>query len=199
MYKLVLLRHGRSLADDENKIEGRYDSPLTEIGIRQADEISMFLRDAQYKFDSIISSPLARAYATAQIINHHYNVPLVVTDLLMERDNGVLAGLERSEADQKFPKTVKQTPLSYFPNNSGENLVLLHSRALVALDFILKREPGHYLVVSHGNFLNALIRTILGIPIPTSQAGSFFRFKDNGFIEFEYYENENRWIMERMK
>ncbi len=32
MYDLFLLRHGRSLADDENKFEGRYDSPLTEIG-----------------------------------------------------------------------------------------------------------------------------------------------------------------------
>ena len=36
MYKLVFLRHGRSQADDEERYEGRYDSPLTDIGIEQA-------------------------------------------------------------------------------------------------------------------------------------------------------------------
>ncbi|MBL8026167.1 MAG: histidine phosphatase family protein [Fibrobacteres bacterium] len=186
------------MADDEKKLEGRYNSSLTDIGISQAQETLCEFRELGYLFDAILTSPLSRALKTAEIINIGYGVPLISDDILMERDNGVLAGLVRAEADLKYPINHKITPLTKYPNQSGENLVVLHSRALAALDFILQRRPGQYLVVSHGNFLNALVRVILGVPIPLNNSGCFFSFRDNGFIEFEYHENDHKWIMRRL-
>lgn len=65
---ITFLRHGRSLADDENKYEGWYDSPLTEIGREQAAQRAMGWQTEQVRFDQIIASPLLRAKETAEII-----------------------------------------------------------------------------------------------------------------------------------
>lgn len=199
MYKIVLLRHGRSLADDENRFEGRYDTPLTDVGLLQAKETARKFKNSGYIFDAIITSPLLRALKTAEIINLEYQVPLIISDKLVERDNGILAGLERTKADFLYPLSEKNTPLIYFPNRSGENLVLLQARALTALNFILQHNVGNYLIVSHGNFLNALVRVILEIPNPINRSGCLFRFTDNGHMVFDYYEDDHRWIMQRLE
>lgn|GEM_PF-5453738 len=58
--KLTLLRHGRSRADDENVHEGRYDSPLTDTGVRQAEALAAYWRAHPPGFDRVYCSPLAR-------------------------------------------------------------------------------------------------------------------------------------------
>ena len=199
MYKLILLRHGRSLADDEEKHEGRYDSPLTSIGIDQAKITLQELKKMNFSFNAIITSTLMRAQTTAEIINEEFNVPIIKSELFMERDNGKLAGLMRKDAESKFPKAPFLTPFSYFPDMSGENLVLLHARALRALDFVFKNQPGHYLIVSHGGFLNALIRVILGIQAPINDSGVVFQFRDNGYMEIDYFEENHKWVIRSLK
>jgi len=197
MYKLVLLRHGRSLADDEEKFEGRYDSPLTDVGINQAKNIKIIFAELKYDFDAIITSTLKRAMQTAEIINEEYKVPIIKSDLLIERDNGVLAGLKRKDADLIYPIPINITPFSLFPNKSGESLVLLQSRALLAIEFIIRKSPGRYLIVSHGNFLNAMIRVILEISNPNNDSGCIFQFKDNSYLEIDYYEDKHKWIIKK--
>jgi len=197
MYKLVLLRHGRSLADDEEKIEGRYDSPLTDVGIDQAKSTKIVFSELKYEFDAIITSTLKRAMQTAEVINEKYKVPIIKCDLLIERDNGVLAGLKRKDADLKYPIPIDITPFSLFPDRSGESLILLQSRAMLAIEFIIRNSPGRYLIVSHGNFLNAMIRVILGISNPNNESGCIFNFEDNSYIEMDYFEEKNKWIIKR--
>lgn len=198
MYKLVLLRHGRSLADDEEKFEGRYDSPLTSVGIEQAKNIRRLFLDLNYNFDTIISSTLKRATQTAEIVNEEFKVPIIKSDLFVERDNGVLAGLKRKDADKKYPIHEFLTPFSLFPEKSGESYALLQSRALLAIEFIIRKSPGRYLIVSHGNFLNAMIRIILGISNPVNDSGCIFQFKDNGYMEIEYFEDKHKWIIKKL-
>src|SRR5687768_2228091 len=62
---LVLLRHGRSRADDEGVHEGRYDSPLTAVGRDQATRLAQHWREAGTHFDRIVCSSLVRARETA--------------------------------------------------------------------------------------------------------------------------------------
>jgi len=197
MYKLVLLRHGRSLADDEEKMEGRYDSPLTDVGIEQANFTRKIFSELNYNFDAIISSTLKRALKTAEIMSEEYKIPIIKCDLLIERDNGVLAGLKRKDADLRYPIPINTTPFSLFPNQSGESLMFLQSRALNAIEFIIRNSPGHYLIVSHGNFLNAMIRVILGIPNSINDSGCMFQFKDNSYLEIDYFEDKHKWIIKR--
>ena len=55
--KIMFMRHGRSRADDENVIEGRYDAPLTDVGREQAEVRAKELKAREFKFDRIIASP----------------------------------------------------------------------------------------------------------------------------------------------
>jgi 2,3-bisphosphoglycerate-dependent phosphoglycerate mutase len=199
MHKLVLLRHGRSLADDENKIEGRYDSPLTETGSAQAKATITRLQALHYNFSAIFCSTLQRSRRTAEILNEYYQIPIISSNLLDECDNGVLAGLERQTADQRYPLVGEKTPLAYFPDDSGENGLLLQARALQALDLLCKQTEGEYLVVAHGGILNALVRVIMNIPLPTLGSTTVFQFTDNGFMELDLHKNNYRWIVRRLE
>ena len=195
MYDLFLLRHGRSLADDENKFEGRYDSPLTIIGKEQAKKTSQYFDNNEIKFDKILTSSLIRAKETAEIINQTQKLPLIVEPLLMEKDNGVLAGESKEGADKRFPLPEFLSPFRYSPQNTGENFVELHARAGMALSKIIGLGPGCYLLVSHGGLLNALVRNILGITYPVDKIGCGFQFRDNGLLHLKYNETCHKWII----
>jgi len=196
-YKFLFLRHGRSLADDEAKHEGRYDSPLTEVGIQQAENTAEKLKT--YNFDLIISSPLKRALKTSEIISSKLGVKIEINDLLKERDNGVLAGLTFSEARIKYPEPTYQNIYRNFPEESGENEIQLYSRALLCINSIIKKKPGNYLIVSHGTILNAIIKQILKVPIGNNVSSAIFRLKDNGFIEMDYDIEKDLWIFSKLE
>ena len=87
MRVLVLLRHGRSRADDEGVHEGRYDSPLTDVGRDQATRLAQHWRETGVRFDRVVCSSLVRARETAEIVATALGVDVEVSDLWMERDN----------------------------------------------------------------------------------------------------------------
>ncbi len=68
MATLYLLRHGRTVYNCENRVQGRCDSPLTELGVAQAHAAGAWLAERGVRFDRIFSSPLGRALSTAQIV-----------------------------------------------------------------------------------------------------------------------------------
>lgn len=111
----------------------------------------------------------------------------------MERDNGVLAGELKQDLDQIYPLPEFISPFRYNPEKSGENSVMLHSRAGLALNSLMGNQPGRYLIVSHGNILNAIIRNILGINSPVNHSGVTFRFGDNGLLHVKYNEKIHHW------
>lgn len=196
-YKFIFLRHGRSLADDELKHEGRYNSPLTEVGIEQANKTAIKL--SELSFDLVITSPLKRAFKTAEIISSYLKVEVEINDLFKERDNGILAGLYFEEAKTKYPEPKYTSIYRNFPEESGENEIQLYSRALLCINSLIKRKPGKYLVVSHGNILNAIVKQILKIPIGNTGASTIFRLKDNGYIEMDYNIEKDLWLFNKME
>jgi 2,3-bisphosphoglycerate-dependent phosphoglycerate mutase len=198
MYKIVLMRHGRSRADDENKHEGRYDSPLTNIGKEQAKNTAAYLK-TEYKFDKIISSPLIRAKETAQIIGKILAINVEENSLFMERDNGVLSGLTFNEAEEIYPEPEKTSIFRKYPLDSGENEVELGARALLCMNYLMRENPGNYLVVSHGSLLNCIIKRILNMPLQNKGGNVVFKLCDNGYIDFDYNEDKDLWIFRKME
>ena len=198
MYKFVLMRHGRSVADDEMKHEGRYDSELTETGIAQAIMTSERLLNSNYFFNAIITSPLKRALKTAEIINEKYEIEIIKNELLMEQDNGILAGQNKKDALEKYPMPVFYSPFRYFPENSGENEIMLHARGGLAVNSLINNAPGQYLIIGHGGILNAMIRNMLGINLKSNGSGVTFLLRDNGYIDIDYDENKNHWLIRNM-
>lgn len=193
--EIYFLRHGRSLADDENKHEGRYDSPLTDKGRKEVHKRAAAWKSEGIKFDRIIASPLKRAIETAEIIGQALNCRIEKDSDWMEMNNGLLAGLTFMEADEKFPVPEFQNPYTRIAKGSGESLVQLHSRAAIALEKLLQNHEGTYLVVSHGGILNAAIRTLTGAPVPVNTSGLYFGFGDTGYLHTKYIPEKHIWII----
>lgn len=99
---LTLLRHGRSRADDEGVHEGRYDSPLTDVGRAQARSLAAYWAAHPPGFDRAYTSTLRRATETAAIVTAPLGLTPMPTDLLREFDNSPLAGLPFAEAEARY-------------------------------------------------------------------------------------------------
>ena len=196
MYRITLLRHGRSLADDEDRFEARYDSPLTDVGKEQARCLAELWRiDAQRKYDLIISSSLKRAGHTAEILSKALSVPVKLSDEWMEVDAGELSGMPKDEGMKKFPMKPFQGPFDRIADGTGASETQIHARALTAIENLINLEDGNYLVVSHGAFLNAAVRAAFGIPVPVNRNGVMFRFTDTGYMDLGYDRNVHRWFV----
>jgi len=107
---ITFLRHGRSRADDEEVHEGRYDSPLTNIGRTQAQARAQEFLSRNVHFHRIVSSTLQRAHETAKIIGQLLNVSVEADPDWMEMDDGPLAGLPYAVAAERYPKPVFRNP-----------------------------------------------------------------------------------------
>ncbi len=188
------MRHGRSLADDEAVHEGRYDSPLTEVGRRQAQQRATDFVERGLSFDTIIASTLQRANETACIIASVLNTP-VENDLeWMEKDNGQLAGLPFDVAETRYPKPAILNP--YTPLGvTGESHWDIYLRAAKAVQKLVQRGPGSYLVVAHGGILNMAVRAMIGAAPGINQPNFSFGFGDTGYMVLDYYPTEHHWVL----
>ncbi|PTA68691.1 histidine phosphatase family protein [Deinococcus arcticus] len=172
---LILLRHGRSRADDEGVHEGRYDSPLSAQGQAQAHALAAYWQAHPPDLDRVYCSTLARAHETAQIVAGGLGVPLTPTDLLREWDNGPLAGMKRDEALVRYPIPAFRHDLDALTTDGGESQAAIRARALTALELIWQSGGERVLVVTHGGFGNSLLRELLGM------SGGWFAFGDTAF------------------
>lgn len=106
-YTLVLVRHGESTWNDENRFTGWYDCPLSEKGLKEANDGAKLLKDAGFSFDVAYTSTLQRAIKTLWIIleeMHLMYIPIVNTYRLNERHYGALQGLNKQETVDKHGK-----------------------------------------------------------------------------------------------
>jgi 2,3-bisphosphoglycerate-dependent phosphoglycerate mutase len=105
MYKLVLVRHGQSAWNLENRFTGWTDVDLTELGQQEAREAGKLLRAGGYDFDVAYTSVLKRAIKTLNVIQDVMNLdwlPVIRAWQLNERHYGDLQGLNKSETAEKF-------------------------------------------------------------------------------------------------
>ncbi|MDC3178269.1 2,3-diphosphoglycerate-dependent phosphoglycerate mutase [Pelagibacteraceae bacterium] len=171
MNKLVLLRHGQSQWNLENRFTGWKDVPLTEKGINEAHHAGLLLKKNNIKIDKVFSSVLQRANKTveiaiksSQIENLYVNgiINYEKDQRLNERDYGDLVGLNKAETADKFGKEqVHIWRRSYdTPPPNGESLKDVVDR--VSPYFIktiqpLIMEQKNILIGAHGNSLRAIM------------------------------------------
>ena len=105
MKKLVLIRHGESAWNLENRFTGWVDVDLTETGANQAIEAGKRLKEAGFKFDVAYTSVLRRAIKTLWYVQETMDlmwIPTIHSWRLNERHYGALAGLDKSETAKKY-------------------------------------------------------------------------------------------------
>ncbi|HTI16289.1 MAG TPA: 2,3-diphosphoglycerate-dependent phosphoglycerate mutase [Trinickia sp.] len=105
MYKLVLIRHGESTWNKDNRFTGWVDVDLTEQGVREAELAGRLLKEAGYTFDIAYTSVLRRSIRTLWHVQDQMDlmyIPTVHSWRLNERHYGALAGLNKSETAAKY-------------------------------------------------------------------------------------------------
>jgi len=169
MNNLILLRHGQSQWNLENRFTGWEDVPLTALGIEEAKVAGQLMKKNKVHIDVIFSSVLQRATKTAELTIKEMNLEQFWSDgqlfmtkdqSLNERDYGDLVGLNKEETANKYGKEqVHIWRRSYdVPPPGGESLENVVKR--VKPYFIKFIEPKinegkDVLIVAHGNSLRA--------------------------------------------
>ena len=105
MYKLVLIRHGESTWNKENRFTGWVDVDLTEQGNREAQQAGLLLKEAGFSFDIAYTSVLKRAIRTLWHVQDQMDemyLPVVHSWRLNERHYGALSGLNKAETAKKY-------------------------------------------------------------------------------------------------
>lgn len=105
MYKIVLLRHGESTWNKENRFTGWTDVELSEKGVSEAHEAGKLLKKDGYNFELVFTSVLKRAIGTMEIVLDEMglqNLPVVKSWRLNERHYGALQGLNKAETAEKY-------------------------------------------------------------------------------------------------
>ncbi len=195
MSKLVLIRHGESQWNLENRFTGWVDVPLSPKGIEEAKAAGKKL--AGFKFDRAFSSVLARANETMRLVLEgigQTGIPIEKDKALNERMYGELQGLNKAETAKKFgDEQVKIWRRSYDVRPpGGESLKDTAERVLPYYDnrikpYVLKGET--ILIAAHGNSLRALVmqleqltrEQVLELNIPTG-APLLYELDNNGKV-----------------
>tara|TARA_Y100001935_G_C17215114_1_gene462166 strand:+ start:80 stop:709 length:630 start_codon:yes stop_codon:yes gene_type:complete len=171
MNKLVLLRHGQSQWNLENRFTGWKDVPLTEKGISEAKNAGYLLKKNNIKIDKIFSSILERANRTVEIAIKEAGMEhLFVNEVLdyvrdqslNERDYGDLVGLNKTETAEKFGKEqvhIWRRSYDVQPPN-GESLKDVVNRVSPFFSKNIKpllMKQKNILIAAHGNSLRAIM------------------------------------------
>jgi 2,3-bisphosphoglycerate-dependent phosphoglycerate mutase len=194
IFCFTILRHAESQGNFEGRHQGQADFPLTDLGRRQTLALVERWKNENKAFDLVISSPLARARETAEIISTELKFPLELDPLWMERDNGLMAGLSPEEVRESLPQPDFIHPYQAI-GQTGESQWELYLRAGKAVQSLLDRAPGNYLVVSHGGLLNMFFYAILGIAPQPNFHGPRFRFNNTAFATLHYNPPLHRWYV----
>jgi len=167
--EMVLVRHGQSTANAAGVWQGQLEFPLSDEGRLQARSVGKAL--AGERIDGIYSSPLSRAYETAEIIARGTSFPGAVVPMqgLAERRGGLLEGTTRAEREARDPELAMK--LRGLPEEERWALVGAETDEEVLYRFereisTIRHAPGtRVVVVSHGGVMRAFLRHLFGTEV----------------------------------
>lgn len=149
--QIVLVRHGATDWNLQGRCQGSSDRDLSEVGVRQAEQLAELLRHEN--FHALYSSSLRRARQTAELISRPHKLPILIEDNVRELDHGELEGLTFNEIKQNYGEFLtrwRSEPAEVLVPG-GERLADVAARAWSGLKQIVRRHPEaeRILVVSH--------------------------------------------------
>lgn len=189
---ITLLRHGESDGNITMVIQGQLNYALSSKGKDQMSCLADRWQNEGRSFDLIISSSLRRAADSAKILSQRLNIAMETDSLWQERNVGKIQGMNWRQAEERYPLPNHLHPYTSV-GETGESQWALWLRAGRAVETLLQRPPGRYLVVSHGGLLNLVMYAILGISLHGFYQGPRFAFDNGGFADLDYSPQQNRW------
>ncbi|MGB9577144.1 MAG: histidine phosphatase family protein [Candidatus Norongarragalinales archaeon] len=163
----MITRHGETEHNRRGAIQGRIDSELSPVGLKQAKALAKRLEKEE--FSVIYCSTLKRAIQTAQeIAALHPGVKIVSTPALDERSFGELEGMMREEIFKRYPN-YKDAREAHHPETAppgGESKTQMVARVKPFLEKIIREHEGETIVlVSHGGMNTVILSLLLRLPL----------------------------------
>lgn len=182
--KIYFTRHGETIWNREDIIQGHLDSPLTKKGIDMA--INMRKDAEKIKFDKVYSSDLNRAYETARLICPDKDI--IKTSLLREIDVGSWSGKNFRDLEKIDPK-LKEVYFEYphrYNRRDGESFYELQDRIKKFFEkYIYGAEDENILLVTHGITIVAMLGIIKNTPVEKFWDNSLKRNGEFNIVEFK--------------
>ncbi len=165
MTTILLIRHGRTAWNREERLRGQVDLPLDAVGHQQAQAVSWRVA-SHWKPAAIFASSLQRTLQTAAPIAQACGLQTVVHDGLLDIDYGDCAGLSREELEAQYPDQAaawRQAPHTvHFPD--GESLADIRGRAEETVVEVVGKHPDDVVVlVTHVAVCRLLLCSVLGL------------------------------------
>lgn len=201
MAKLVIIRHGQSQWNLENKFTGWVDVELAPKGIEEAKAAGKKLKEQGLTFDLAFTSSLKRAQNTLDLAlaEMGLTIPITKNQALNERMYGDLQGLDKDETRKKYgDEQVKIWRRSYdIQPPNGESLKDTADRVIPYFEkeiAPLIKQGKNIIIAAHGNSLRALImklenlspEQILEVEIPTGKPKLYDLNSDLSIIKAEF-------------
>lgn len=192
MNTYYLVRHGQTVWNTLGKTQGHGNSPLTELGERQASELAEALKN--YPIDMIYCSDLGRAVQTAEIVGSKLNIEVEPTNLLREMGFGIWEGMPMKKIEKMYPDTFRmwreEPDKAHIPK--GEALSMVKDRTEELIKMLNdKYDNRHILLVSHSVTVRVMLLDFL-----ESHVRNLYRIKqDNTALNIVEYRNYGPVIM----
>lgn len=164
--RLILLRHGETTYNATRRMQGQLDTELSERGLAQAHAAAEELRELG--ISKIVSSDLARARSTAEVIGEDVGLTVSVDKRLRETHLGKWQGMTHQEVDE-----ADSGARAHWRNNAhwappeGESRLDVAARAREVVDELMAAYPewdnSTVLIVAHGGTISALTSSLLGL------------------------------------
>jgi broad specificity phosphatase PhoE len=190
--KVIVIRHGETQWNVEGREMGHLDSPLTLLGVRQAEAIAERL--SKRTFGVLYSSDLGRAVQTAEAIASRCGHDVLLDEGLRERNMGIFQGVIWEEIPERFPQEYsdyKRIGFEYVipGGESAKDRVERSIRVMTAM--AERHSDTDVVVVTHSGFLMGFFEFVLGI-LP----GNDWRFKrrNASYNAFEF--SGGKWSLE---
>jgi broad specificity phosphatase PhoE len=188
--KLLLIRHGQSIANAEGRLQGQFDSPLTDLGREQARALARRLLREGWAVSALYASDLSRAAETAEILATRLDATVTLDERLREYDVGVLNGVIWHEIEFLYPEIWHDLHHSneWVPIPEEEGNEAFHARLVAALaDIRASHGEGEVVgVVSHGGSLGMILAHLLSME---TRRPTPFRFGNASLSVVEFRAN----------
>ncbi len=164
--QIFIARHGQNEDNANGILNGHRDKPLTDLGREQARDLGLGIKGLGLKLDSIYSSPLSRAFETAEIVSEILDMPKpLVLDGLIERDFGIMTGKTYADIETICGDDLLRTEqITYFlsPKNAETFPELLKRADLLLKEVRSRHNDGNIMLVCHGDFGKMLYASATG-------------------------------------
>lgn len=187
--RVFLIKHAQSQAEKENKYTGDYEDHLSEEGKKQAKELHKKLVGKD--IEKVFVSPRIHCVDTAYILEENCNIEIfTATELAQRRAYGILTGLNKKVAEEKFPDLVEEinSQFPYHKIDGCEDYYLYSQRMLDQFNTIIKDEfekkTNGIAFITHEDTIKIIFRELIGFEIKgINDCGVFELEFDGDFFE----------------